>query len=322
MDTVKHLTEQQLLTYAAGLLKRSESGEIGSHLLQCALCRNLLPAPTPQKFFDVLMGENELKEEDFENQSFFQTLFSFLQDVFKRPQALVWSVGSLVIILGFSFLIWFAAGNELSNESEVAQVFDTGIVEVKQHGDTEQIPTKTGNNSGDEMPISSVEKNRNVIESKPIALKTDLPKRNLKLTDKSLQPKRTILSKENKTISLTRGGTSKCGEENLVEMEFFSKDKAITFRWKKVENAVKYHLYISDDEEVLIDEYETEQETIYELRKMLDPAKIYKWKVIITLENGQTASGVSQKFTVKDVLQNQKKLVGSKKAGIRCSEKK
>lgn len=321
MDTIKHLTENQLLAFAAGLLEKSESSEIGGHLLQCAACRNQLPAPTPQNFLVVLMGENELEEFEKKPLSLL-TLFPFLQPPSRKPWALGWSVGSLVIILGFAFLIWFAAGNELSNESEVAQVFDMEIAEIKQHGNTEQIPTMPGNNSGDEMPISSVEKNRNVVNSKPTALKTDLPKRELKLPDKISQPKRNILSKEKANISLTRGGSSKCGEDNLVEMELVSKDKAITFRWKKVENAVKYHLYISDDEEILIDEYETDQETVYELKKMLDPARTYKWKVIITLENGQTASGVSQKFTVKDVLQNQKKLIRNKKSGIRCSEKK
>ena len=106
-------------------------------------------------------------------------------------------------------------------------------------------------------------------------------------------------------------------------MEFGSNNnKAVVFRWTKVPNAIKYHLYISDDDEILIDEYETGQDTSYILKKSLDPAKTYKWKVIITLDDGQTKSGTSQKFTVKDVLQNQKKMTGKKKSDIRCSENK
>ncbi len=97
------------------------------------------------------------------------------------------------------------------------------------------------------------------------------------------------------------------------------KDESVdSFIWKKLPKATKYHLYVSDDDEILIDEYETEQETAYVLKKSLDPVKTYHWKVVITLEDGSTVIGDSQKFTIKNFQQNQKKLERKEKSDNRC----
>lgn len=80
-----------------------------------------------------------------------------------------------------------------------------------------------------------------------------------------------------------------------------------------------FRVYISDDEEILIDEFETEQETSFVLKEKLDPTKTYKWKIIVTLENGQTMVGAAQKFTVKDFQTNKIKPDNKKGADIRCS---
>ncbi|NJM52122.1 MAG: hypothetical protein HC846_01255 [Blastocatellia bacterium] len=82
---------------------------------------------------------------------------------------------------------------------------------------------------------------------------------------------------------------------------------------------MKYHLYISDDDEILIDEYETETETTFVLNKKLDQLKTYKWKIIITLENGQTIPGPSNKFTVKDFQTKQMKSEKTRNTDVRCS---
>ena len=58
-----------------------------------------------------------------------------------------------------------------------------------------------------------------------------------------------------------------CGGETSVETEIGLSGEAVTLKWKKIPNAVKYHLYVSDDEEILIDEYETERETSYTVKK-------------------------------------------------------
>ena len=83
-------------------------------------------------------------------------------------------------------------------------------------------------------------------------------------------------------------------------MELGSQKSDLILRWKRVPKAAKYHLYVSDDNEILIDEFETEQDTSYVLKKRLDPSKSYKWKIVITLENGERLYADAQKFSAKD----------------------
>jgi hypothetical protein len=129
------------------------------------------------------------------------------------------------------------------------------------------------------------------------------------------------LQKEN--VALTRGSAvPKCDEPPAIDLTVEASNEKVVLKWKKVPKAAKYHLYISDEEEILIDEYETEQKTFYALTKPLDPAKTYQWKVIITLENGETVIGDARKFTVKDLKSNPKKSERKRKSEIRCSEDK
>ena len=100
--------------------------------------------------------------------------------------------------------------------------------------------------------------------------------------------------------------------------DFISKIKFV-FKWKKVQNAAKYHLYISDEDEILIDEYETEAETTFVLKKRLNPLKTYMWKIIVTLENGKKMIGTSQKFTVRNFQTNQNRFEKRKDSVVRCS---
>ena len=83
--------------------------------------------------------------------------------------------------------------------------------------------------------------------------------------------------------------------------------------------AAKYHLYVSDDDEILLDEFETTSETVYVLRRPLDPQKTYRWKVVVTLEDGKTIVGSSQKFTAKDFKSTGKKFKKREKSEVRCA---
>jgi hypothetical protein len=103
-----------------------------------------------------------------------------------------------------------------------------------------------------------------------------------------------------RTISPTRGSIAPCTVGRTIEMELGSQKSDLILRWKRVPKAAKYHLYVSDDNEILIDEFETEQDTSYVLKKPLDPSKSYKWKIVITLENGERLYADAQKFSAKD----------------------
>ena len=324
MNKGEHLTEKQLSDYFGDALETEKRHEIGRHLLQCDFCLKKLPSPTPEQFWEVLMTENEVNDWDTEKTDVSPRL-GFVSGLFTFPKVLTWSAGGLAIVLIFMVLMWFSITTQSNKEIEVAQVFDTEIAELKQNETIERNIPQNDLTSKTNNPTSSSEPTRAVVISKP--KNVDLQNRNIKFpieNNLSTQSKKIIPNKKLANISTTRGGsTEKCSEEDSVEMEFGSNNnESVVFRWTRVPNAIKYHLYISDDDEILIDEYETGQDTSYTLKKPLDPAKTYKWKVIITLDDGQTKSGTSQKFTVKDVLQNQKKMTGKKKSDIRCSENK
>lgn len=120
--------------------------------------------------------------------------------------------------------------------------------------------------------------------------------------------------------STTRGAgqVTKCSEEP-IEAGIESSPEQIRFRWEKLPHVVKYHLYISDDSQILLEEFETETETSYVLKQRLETGKTYKWKIVATLADGRMIFGNSNPFTFgkkmkKDLFQKKGKGV------VRCSQ--
>jgi len=128
-----------------------------------------------------------------------------------------------------------------------------------------------------------------------------------------------VAAARNFAVSKIRGLASKCGDAGRFEMGFESIEQTHVLKWKKFPNAVKYHLYISDDDEILVDEFETELATSYALTKPLDAKKSYSWKVIITLANGKTMNVATQKFSSLDFLSVQNRTIHKTRALTRCS---
>lgn len=323
MNQGEHLTENQLSDYFGNSLENKKRRDIGRHLLECDFCLKRLPNPTAEQFWQALMTENEVDDRDADKTNFPRRL-GFFTGLLTPPKVLAWSAGGMTLALIFSALVWFGTAKLSGEEREVAQAFDTEIAGLKQNDAVGENSPPIVLTSKSSDRTSSPEPSNTVDFTKPTSLNSQ--KRNPKVTtesNSSRHSKKIIQSEKLANISSTRGGSEeKCGEENPIEMGIgANSNEAVIFRWSKVPNAVKYHLYISDDEEILIDEYETEDETEYVLLKTLDPSKTYRWKVIITWENGNTSAGNSQKFTVKNLSQNQKK-TGKKKSNVRCSENK
>jgi hypothetical protein len=101
-------------------------------------------------------------------------------------------------------------------------------------------------------------------------------------------------------------------------MQLGSEEGDSVLRWERVPNAAKYHIYVSDDDQILLDEFETETRSSYTLKKVLDPNKAYRLRIVITLENGQTLSVDALKFSAKDFQSNQKVRRGNAKSEVRC----
>ena len=307
MTNFKHLTQIELSAYYNDdTVEKAERQKVKNHLLHCSDCRKRLPLPSVERFWAAIMTDSEIEnvpqKEDAEN--FLSSVTTFL----KLQSALLMGGAALLIIFCFSFLLW--SGSAESGR-EVVQTFDNELSSELNFPLPVQIPIK-------ENLTSSADSNRPVVPT-PKNLKLNSPKPKITQNNLSQDFKKPSLKQPpGETISATRGSSAKCSENREVEIELSSGKENLVFKWKKVPKAVKYHLYISDDEEILIDEFETPNETTFVLRKPLDQLKIYKWKIIITLENGGQVVGDSQKFTSRNFLKNRKKVETKRSSDTRC----
>lgn len=324
MNQTEHLTDNQLTDYFGNsALERKAKHAIGRHLLQCDFCLKRLPQPTVEQFWTALMTD----ENEYDSQIDQTTLVSrlkFTAGVLKQPKVFALSAASLAIVLFFSAFFWLNAAKSSEREKEIAVNFET-IQPVINQTENEEINLQSATppiKSDDFSRTTSTRTappNRNL----PAAAKETKLKQNIKIApsnDLSAKKQENLPLREN--IALTRGGaSSECGSQPAIDLSIEKGEKKILLKWKKIPNAAKYHLYVSDDEEILIDEYETIEGTSYALIKPLDPAKTYQWRVVVTLENGNTVIGGSQKFTVKEIQQNLKKSEKNKKSVVRCTAK-
>lgn len=325
MNTVEHLTETQLSDYLGNAALRPETKhQIGRHLLQCDFCLKRLPQPTTEQFWAALMTD-EADDSLDERITLAERLNSIFQSL-KQPKVFALSAAALAVFLFFSAFIWMGAAKSSEMEKEVAQNFEPAQSVFNQNGDEPINPPSTFPAVDNGNPSSPQVTSRTTAKPNSPAMNNSA-KHNLKTvsrTDFNLKtPMKSADGAEKANISSTRGDSSvlpKCDGAVTIEMTTGSKGEAVTLKWKKLPKATKYHLYISDDDEILVDEFETEQETAYVLKKPLDPVKTYQWKVVITLEDGSMVIGDSQKFTIKNFQPNQKKSERKEKSDIRCSQ--
>ena len=316
MTNIKHLTNNQLIAYNDGSLERGESHTIGKHLLKCPECRKKLPLPSVEKFWSALLTDNELDDRQADEKPMDEkSRFSFLSGIpsfWNLNSNLVFGGAALVMLLSLSILIWMNISNQPTDVVQSLEVNDNFRAEL-EFPLVNQTPLK--NSQGNSSNVKN-------IAPDPIQKKqnANLPKSPVSQNKVNRDAeKKNPAEKPQSVFSTTRGVSAKCSENREVEIELSLSKENLVFKWKKVPKAVKYHLYISDDEEILIDEYETSDETTFVLNKKLDPLKTYKWKIIITLENGQTIPGPSNKFTVKDFQTKQMKSEKTRNADVRCS---
>lgn len=316
MTNIKHLTNNQLIAYNNGSLERDESHTIGRHLLKCPECRKKLPSPSVERFWSALLNENEPDEKPNNERPIDEkTWFSFLSGIpafWNLNSNLVFGGAALGMLLSISIFIWLNISNPPPDVVQSFEVNDDFRTKLEFPKINQTPPKTTSDNSSNVKNIAPdpIQKKQNAnLPKSPVSqnkVNRDAEKNN-------------PADKPQNIFSTTRGVSAKCSENREVEIELSLSKENLVFKWKKVPKAVKYHLYISDDEEILIDEYETDTETTFVLNKKLDPLKTYKWKIIITLENGQTVAGPSNKFTVKDFQNKQMKSEKTRNADVRCS---
>lgn len=309
MTNFKHLTQIELLAYHNDTLEKAERQKVKKHLLNCADCRKQLPLPSVEQFWAAIMTNSDTIEApvkvktEVSQISIFARFSSFL----KLQSGLLWGSALLIIIFSFSFLLWLSVAD--SSRIVVQKFENESGSELKS-----PTPTVTSTNGN---PASSANSNQVVVNPTPkISKREDKPKILQNNSRRELNKPNLKEKKEN--ISTVRGSSTYCNEEENIALEFVANKENFVFKWKKVPNAVKYHLYISDDDEILIDEFETEKETTFILKKSLDPLKSYKWKIIVTLENGKTLVSSSQKFKVNNFQKTPLRFNEKKTTNGRC----
>lgn len=301
MNNFKHLTENQLLAYVDDSLPQNELFEIGRHLIQCPFCRKSLPNLGINEFRSAIMNEwknNEISNESVSRQGFFSLLNSY------------WIIGAagLIIVLTFSILIWKNEKTPLRNNPE--NFNNETVAKVK-------FPSPAPNRINTNTESQSDSK-KGTVNKNPKDFVSDTSKNkfgsNAFKSDK--REKDAHVRKEN--ISAARGASSLCAEGEEIGLDFrYSKD-GVVFRWRKIKGAIKYHLFVSDENEILIEEFESRDETSFVLKKPLDSQKVYNWKIVVTLENGQTIIGNSRRFNIEGIKSSKNMPVKEGNFNTRC----
>ncbi len=293
MKTSEHITSNQIAAFSAGSLAASDSRTVGGHLIRCGECRSLLPIPDPTQVWTAIN-----REHDFGELQRTRSLTSSkppypltVVGLFGKRNRLAWAGGMLAIVVGLTVLFIFSVSNKQSNETEVARSFQVeNSVPTPNPIQTNEMNTVVTSNSESDSDIktSSISKDR------------EWPKHRRNLPSRTAAMNVRTTSAAGRNIASTRGATEPCGVGGAIEVEIGSNKSDIVLRWKPVPKAARYHLFVSDDNEILVDEFETDRATSYVLKKPLDPAKSYNWKIVITLESGQKLYAEARKFSAKD----------------------
>ncbi len=297
MKTIEHLTKKQLVAYAArSPLASAETDAVEKHLLQCAVCRDALPAPTTEQFWSVLLDETEF-DENFEAEKIspvpspFPTVFAFLR------QPLAWGALVLLFVAGISFLIWRGASEQPNSKTEVAQTVETPKTEDKLPTN-ETPPVSPGAETGNS---NSSERN-----SQPQP-RLKQPQSNLPaVAENSKKPEETENSELAQLIENTppavsslrpngqttlRGNTQNSNPASPAFSLFAPVGETVLedmpeFRWEKVPNAKSYRISILDQDfnEVLTTEVSGNS---FKPGKALKTGAKYLWRVEAQTENGK-----------------------------------
>ncbi len=301
-----HLSSAEVAVFRENSFS-SRSLEIGRHLLVCKECRAKLPSVTPQEFRNCLLDADFEQPYGSEPKRLF---FDFPIVSFTRAAAFAGL--AVVLVAGIYFVgVYrsstlettvakneeYAPGGELNSVVETTAISPTPLIEKEQ------------------LPIKSVIRPDNDSDRRRSFKKND---------------QRTIIgvaAREPKVRNAeTRGNENPCSDGATINVESKSDGNAVFLKWNAVKGAQSYAVYISDLEEKLVDQFETDNGTSYTSRANFERSVVYKWRLIITLKSGKTVVGDSQKLLLNEPKWNKNSQRSSRthtrsEMNIRCSEK-
>ncbi len=266
-----HLSTSDIAIYRANA---SRSMEIGRHLLICKECRAKLPVATPHDFLNCVLEDSLQVESQRPRSAFAVPRFS----TFPIARASAFAGLIFVLIIG----LYLVAGDRLApSETTVARGghSDVGMnVDSVPPLGTETLPSPVDHPPAPEDPDR---------RSGPVNTKKN-EKSGQGRTQKALSPAPTVRNVE------TRGNENPCSNRTTVNLESVSDGKEVVLKWNAVRGAASYEIYIADLDENLIDHFESKSQTSYRSSVVLEPAKTYRWKLVITLTNGNRIVGPPQ----------------------------
>lgn len=316
MTSEEHLQISDILAYRERRLSADDHTMAARHLLRCAECREHLPLPTKEEFFNALFGDHL---NDYEPGTWESLKELLAQPILGGPAVrnAVFASLLLLALLGFSFLMWTQPGSPF-DENMVAVVTDVGGGDEFDSAADPHTPDRSicrPDNTLDSRPIGPEKES----DTKPAASHTSKAARN-GTGLRSTRPRPTQRAE-------TRGASGSCEGQRLVDLEVRSVESGLRLIWNKVPNAILYTIYLSDLDERLIAQYETADETSYLVSVPLDKEKVYRWKLIATLKEGERVVSESQNFKVGDPRNGTRspESTGVRKktaASVRCAEVK
>lgn len=287
-----HLSAAEVAMFREESLS-SRSIEIGRHLLTCKECRTKLPSVTTQEFRNCVLEREVVND----------AKVTFTSRLFPNVRLPRLSVARAAGFAGFVILL-------------------AGLYLVRvQSGLMDSEPMLAKNETTGVQLESLLPESRSVIEPPPVERAQPNPKGSEKTDERSERreaPKETGLSPGRKPegrapavrTAETRGDENPCSGGTTVSLESNTNGKEIFLKWNPVKGAAAYDIYISDLEENLIDHFESDSQTQYRSTVELEPERTYRWKLIITLRNGNKIVGPPQ--TLKPgALQNSRMKLGA-----------
>lgn len=300
-----HLSAAEVAMFREESLS-SRSIEIGRHFLTCKECRTKLPSVTTEQFRNCVLDlevENDAK-------------ITFTSRLFPNVWLARLSVARAAVFAGFAILLL------------------AGLYLVRVHSGLMDSEPIIARNETTSVHLESVHPESGTITDPPSAASqqpiSNEPDKKDEYSERRQAPKRITQTPGRKPVGRapaiqtaeTRGDENPCSGGATVILESNTNGKEIFLKWNPVKGAASYDIYISDLDENLIDHFESDSQTQYRSTVELEPERTYRWKLVITLSNGNKIVGPPQTLNPGGVLNShQKKVAIDKHSGtfaIRC----
>lgn len=311
----EHLQISEIALFRKGTLSREDMRLTSRHLLECLSCRELLPMPTSSEFLDSMFIErdNSAFTDDAE-ESLGKKFLSHLDSL--RPMLRPAFAALLFIAITGGLSLWFRSNpNNSTSANLVASIDSSELNKLDDFSplqkDSSQRPTRKYPPDGTSRPSRM-----SISPNQKAATKSSIPRTGL--------PQR---SKFNAPVdSETRNLEPPCGPIGSIGLDTVAFDEGVKLIWSNVPKAARYAIYISDLNEKLVDHFETETDTSYVSKVRFEQDVVYKWRLVVTLQSGETISSGSQRFSLNDsgeINSDKRKPRLQKRSSpnLRCTEK-